>query len=100
MKFGFGKEKDSYLPLSEEKLCRFRDNLSDLKLIIIDEISLVNPDLLFQMHLRLCELWPEKKRQPFAGISVIAVGDLLQVITSKSKVNCNIKLIFITDQSC
>ena len=67
------------MPLSDEKLCRMRDSLSELQLIIIDEISLVNPDLLYQVHLRLGELWPEKKKIPFANISVIAVGDLLQV---------------------
>ena len=73
------KNKSSHVPLSDEKLCKFRDCLSDLKLIIIDEISLVNPDLLYQTHERLGEIWPDKKKLPFAGISVIAVGDLLQV---------------------
>ena len=75
------KEKNAHLPLSDEKLCKFKDSLSDLKLIIIDEISLVNPDILYQIHLRLGELWPEKKKMPFANISVVAVGDLLQVTT-------------------
>ena len=81
LKFGSGKDKNgNYLPLSSEKLVNFRNNLSDLKLIIIDEISLVNPDIMYLIHLRLGEIWPEKKKLPFADVSVIAVGDLMQVI--------------------
>ena len=64
--------------LSDENMAFYRDNLSQLKLIICDEISLVPADMLYKIHLRLCEIFQNKEF--FGGISVICVGDLLQVI--------------------
>ena len=72
----FGNKLD---PLGNEKLDWYRKNLCNLKLIIIDEISLVKADMLYQIHSRLCEIFQKPKNVPFANISVIAVGDLLQV---------------------
>ena len=74
MKFG-----NKHLPLGDKKLAEFRTALADLKLIIIDEISLVKADMLYQIHRRLCEIFPDYAKFPFAKRSVIAVGDLLQV---------------------
>ena len=54
LKFG-----NKHLPLSDKKLAEFRNALADLKLIIIDEISLVKSDMLYQIHRRLCEIFPE-----------------------------------------
>ena len=74
LKFG-----NKHVPLGDKKLAEFRTNLADLKLIIIDEISLVKADMLYQIHRRLCEIFPDCSKFPFAKRSVIAVGDLLQV---------------------
>ena len=74
MKFG-----NKHVPLPDKKLAEFRNNLADLKLIIIDEISLVKADMLYQIHRRLCEVFPGCAKYPFAKRSVIVVGDLLQV---------------------
>ena len=74
LKFG-----NKHLPLGDKKLAEFRTALADLKLIIIDEISLVKADMLYQIHRRLCEIYPDCAKFPFAKRSVIAVGDLLQV---------------------
>ena len=74
MKFG-----NKHVPLPDKKLAEFRNNLADLKLIIIDEISLVKADMLYQIHRRLCEVFPGSAKFPFAKRSVIVVGDLLQV---------------------
>ena len=74
LKFG-----NTHVPLGDKKLAEFRNNLVDLKLIIIDEISLVKADMLYQIHRRLCEIFPDCKKFPFARRSVIAVGGLLQV---------------------
>ena len=49
--------------------------LSDLKVIIIDEISMVSNDLEFHIHLRLNEVFRSVNNEPFLGISVISVGD-------------------------
>ena len=56
-----------------------RSKLPDLKVIIIDEISMVSNDLLFHVHLRLTEIFGSVNDQPFAGVSVIAVGDFFQL---------------------
>ena len=72
----FGNQHD---PLGNEKLDWFRKHLCNLKLIIIDEVSLVKADMLYQIHTRLCEIFQKPKNVPFANISVVAVGDLMQV---------------------
>ena len=72
------KFDNNHLPLSDEKLAQFRFYLSELKLIIIDEVSLIPADMIYQIHLRLCEIFQTKA--PFANKAVAMVGDLLQVI--------------------
>ena len=74
--FKFGNE---HVGLSEKKLVNTRDMLSELKLVIIDEVSMVSADLLYKLHLRLCEIFPDNEEEPFAGIGIIFVGDLLQL---------------------
>ena len=70
----FGHENQS---LSDKSLAEFRQNFADLKLIIIDEMSLLNSDMLYRIHLRLMEIFQTKEL--FGGLSVILVGDLLQL---------------------
>ena len=68
------------MPLSERKLAQMREMLSDLKLIIIDEFSMLSADMLYIIHLRLCEVFQcDPKRDWFANKSIILVGDLLQL---------------------
>ena len=62
-----------------------RSKLSDLKVIIIDEISMVSNDLLFHVHLRLTEIFESVNDQPFASVSVITVGDFFQFPTVGGK---------------
>ena len=52
--------------------------MKNLKLLIIDEISMVKADMLYQLDLRLQEV-KEKIGTPFGGVSVIAFGDLMQL---------------------
>ena len=56
-----------------------RNHLSDLKVIIIDKISMVSSELLSYVHLHLNEIFGSVNNDPFAGITVIVVGDLLQL---------------------
>lgn len=56
-----------------------RNRLSDLKVMIIDEISMVSSDLLFYVHLRLNEIFGLVNCEPFAGVTAIAVGDFFQL---------------------
>ena len=70
----FGSE---YVPLNDKKLDMFRNTMKDLQLVIIDEISMVSPDMLYQVHQRLCEIFISQ--DSFGGKGIILVGDLLQL---------------------
>ena len=65
--------------LHDKMKCNLRNHLSDLKVIIIDEISMVSNKLLFYVHLRLNEIFGSVNSDPFAGITVIVVRNLLQL---------------------
>ena len=49
-----------------------------MKLVIIDEVSMVKADMLMQLDIRLQEL-TEKVGVPFGGIGVLVFGDLMQL---------------------
>ena len=68
----------------DKKLAALRENLSELKMIIIDEMSLIGPDMLYKLDAKLKEIFHLRKNIPFGGISVILVGDLLQIPPVKS----------------
>ena len=72
-------------PLSNKMRSSLRSKLSDLKAIIIDEISMLSNDLLFHVHLRLTETFGSVNDQPFAGVSIITVGDFFSASTSRGK---------------
>ena len=65
--------------LSDKKLAEFRNNLADLKLVIIDEMSMVDSDKLYKIHRRLCEVLQYDITELFANVGIVLVGDLLQV---------------------
>lgn len=56
---------------------KIADELYDLEILIVDEISMVRADLLDMMHTALTEA--KKNNNPFGGIQVIFVGDLYQL---------------------
>ena len=77
--FGFNwTDGYKYEPLSDKKLAELRFQLADLKFVIIDEVSLLQSDMLYRIHMRLGEIFQSK--YPFGKKSVIAVGDIMQVI--------------------
>ena len=81
LKFGdFGNDG-----LSDQKLAQLRYQLSELKIIIIDEVSLLGTDLFYRLQRRLCDIFQIKA--PFANKIVILVGDLLQVNANTSLKN-------------
>lgn len=67
----------AYKPLTTSKLNTFRVQFQHLKLIIIDEISMVGAAMFNYVHKRLQELMG--KPIPFGGVSIICVGDLYQL---------------------
>ena len=66
-------------PLPDQKKTLLRLSLSELKLLIIDEISMISNTRLLHIHQRLKEIFGASSSKIFAGISIIAVGDLHQL---------------------
>jgi len=59
--------------------CSLRNTLSELKAVIIDEISMVSNILLFYVHDRLIDIFGRTDNAPFAGLTVLTVGDFFQL---------------------
>ena len=79
------KEAGDNLPaMSDQRKAQYRILLKDLKLIIVDEISMVGNTTLLHIHQRLKEIFGVSV-DLFAGISIIAVGDLYQLPPIKKK---------------
>jgi len=71
-----GKPAD-YCPLQQEQLTTLRATLRDLKLLIIDEVSMVSSLVLLYIHLRLTEIM--STNEPFGGVSLVFFADFLQL---------------------
>ena len=69
--------------MSDKTKAELRHNLAGLKLLVIDEISLVGASMLYRIHKRLCDILQVQSTHdnlnPFANISVLFVGDLMQL---------------------
>ena len=68
---------DDYIPLSSEKLAAMKEAIGDTKLIVIDEVSMLSADMLLTIHRRLCDVMGNS--EPFGSVSILAVGDLMQL---------------------
>ena len=62
-------------PLSNKMKSSLRIRLSELKIIIIDEMSMVSSILSFYVHLKLNEIFGTVNDKPFAVIPVVTAGD-------------------------
>ena len=70
--------KGALKPLGEKSLQRKRLQFKDIRLIIIDEISMVSYEKLKQIDQRMRQI-KDKPLLPFGGVSVIVFGDFLQL---------------------
>ena len=66
-----------YWKLGKEALKVMRNSLSQLRLLIIEEVSMVSSLNLAYIHLRLDEIFA--KDEWFGGVNVLFVGDILQL---------------------
>lgn len=69
----------TYKPPNQSRLNTMRCSFSNLQVIVIDEISMLGCNS-FQNHLScaLQEIF-QNYNKPYAGVSILAVGDLLQL---------------------
>ena len=70
-------QKMEYKPLRWESLSRIQNTFRHIKIIIVDEFSMVGGRLLRFMHLRLQEVCGNQL--PFGGMNVLMCGDLYQL---------------------
>ena len=68
-----------YQSLSHDKANTLRLKLSKLKLLIIDEISMVGCNMLLDIHKRLNEILVQPDDVMFGNVSILAVSDLYQL---------------------
>ena len=68
---------DQCFSLSNKARDAKRNQLSELTVVILDEMSLLKSDALYQIHLRLQEI--TQSHNAFGGIAVILSGDLMQI---------------------
>lgn len=73
------KSMAAYNSLSEPARKEMQVMLKNLKLLIIDEISMVSNLLLAYVHKRLCEIFNTDEDVLFGGINVLLMGDLAQL---------------------
>ena len=75
------KKEAEYTPLSAKQLSRIRALFIHVKVLIIDEISMVSINTLLQIHKRLSEI-KDTTNDPdtfFGGLHVLTFGDLFQL---------------------
>ena len=72
--------RSTYETMSHDKKASLRNSLKNLKIVIIDEISMVGYTTLLQIHRRLQDIMGTIKNDVyFGGVSVMAVGDFYQL---------------------
>jgi len=67
----------NYSRLNQNQLNMIRQTLKGLRLLLIDELSMVSSLTLMFIHLRLTEIMP--KNDLFGGISLVCFADFLQL---------------------
>ena len=85
--FGFSFDNKHY-SLSDKNRDQKRAALKNLKIVIIDEISMVKADMLYQLDLRLQEIM-ERVGVPFGGVSVFTFGDMMQLKPCMGRYICD-----------
>ena len=74
-----GTSKFTTQPLTQDKLNTLRMKLLNLKLLIVDEVSMVGSNMLLQIHKRLQQLKGKGDDTTFGDVRILAVGDLYQL---------------------
>ena len=78
--FNFGA---GYMSLSDKLRDQKRALFKNIKVLIIDEFSLVDADMLYKIDLRLREI--TQKAMPFGNIAIFLFGDIMQMKPVKGR---------------
>ena len=70
--------RNEYISYSDKLLDFRREQLKNLQFVIVDEMSMMKSDQLFQLDQRLKDI-KQKPNIDFGGISVILLGDITQL---------------------
>ena len=79
------KPEITLLGLNQKSTAALRNRLSDVKFLIIDELSMVSSDLWADIDSRLGEIFIMIPEKGFASLSVMTLADLLQVTPVRGK---------------
>ena len=82
------------LGVSNKMKTSLRNKLSEVKMVIIDEFSMVASDLFFKINASLLEIFICSIAVEFAGLEVVLVADLLQLPPVMGK------LVYVTVDGC
>ena len=77
--------ENSVPALSDKFRSLLKAQLSNVKLLIIDEVSMVSSVMLLHIHNHLTHIFGTPQTLPFAGLSIPAIGDLYQLPLCKRK---------------
>ncbi|XP_078579125.1 uncharacterized protein LOC144863641 isoform X1 [Branchiostoma floridae x Branchiostoma japonicum] len=69
----------TYQPLSESTLNTLRAQYESLKIVIVDEVSMIDKMLMSYIHGRLSQLKQSRSSANFGNVSILAVGDMYQI---------------------
>ena len=72
--FNFGS---GFMSLSDKQRDEKRNLFKNLKMLIIDEISLVDADMFYKIDMRLREI--TQIGMPFGNVAIFVLGDLMQM---------------------
>ena len=74
------------MALSDKAKTMLRSKLPEVKILIIDEISMVSRNLFYKAHAIVLEIFMiSPTLVPFAGLSIAVLGDFLQLPSVRGK---------------
>ena len=73
------REQQELTALSDDSAARLQQELHDVKLLIIDEKSMMGLGMLRKIDVRLKEARPNRGDMPFGGLSLMIAGDINQL---------------------
>ncbi|XP_035671494.1 uncharacterized protein LOC118412624 [Branchiostoma floridae] len=95
--FHIARMSNTYQPLSEKTLNAVRAQYQSLRIVVIDEVSMVDRKLLYHIHGRLGQLRQVHPDIKFGNVSILAVGDMNQIPPVRAQGLCKSKDTVIVD---